>query len=929
MSCPTDIKTQVETLDPSLTPKDKNFRQTMKNTLPGDMATKEALHSTISPEIPRSPTKAKIQRSSFKLVPPVSNDLVSERAVKLVDLAKKRTLETGQTDPLIGALKNMSASERLTAIGNDIRLGQSIQNITGKTPDIYLTKAATGFPKGYKPSNIQVSGLKTLLRDIKKLQDKGEFNTAADVESLFSAMMPTRKDQMDVAKIMGSHIVENAGPGEVRLSGIDGPPNGNGPSFIPDGPIDPPSGGSLTQRDTSRFIWALNKILRPVSFLESVGRELGDKELPALGYAALDGANRKSSFTIKYLSKFNAIRKQTPNADPEVVFGLLNGQFLRNEVKDLIDPLTNTAQKRLVTVADESIKLRVKPDDIRRAKMLREEIFIPAMDEAASYSGFNLRRTDSVFTHVTDIMNFLNIQKMPNELEMVLRKKNNPLPKDLTPRFFKIPENGYLPFTDADTLAEIAIRSYSSAYMRSAVQQANRLLNDQVNPLSQSLRDYITDYMARSLGAKDRIPAALGAIRFANYATHIAGSLSFPVLNTLQLSHTFAKVGSANLVKGIQGAIRFAKGGAEESKFVKDLGSIPGDVSGKFLDEIREFGRMGDSKLWRGYELTADKLGILANKSERMIRLITAFSGREAGIKQGLEGKALVDYVNNEVIRKTQYFFNVADRAPVMANPLVGTAFQFQNFNLNTMEFITRDLVMDSLIRNKDPMPLIRYAGFFTALAGPGGIPLIGEFFGPDIQDSFPSIGKMIGIDFASRTTLPITLALHKGILPDINKGFMPISPMTQRFFNIMKYFLYEKGSQEEQDALKELTRSGINVLPVIPGGLQLERIRKAIMDVGNDFKRLTNDKSTILGVTSPSAVTKRAFGFQDYMESLSREYLRDLENAVYKGDTPSSTTALQKLQVLGIERASIGMAISRGRQRAERIRERSRSRSE
>ena len=926
MACPTDIKTQITNLPNELKPGDKNFQKTMENTLPGNMAVREAINSRVSPEIPKSPVKDNIPRNKTFLHDPIPHEESLAMATKIVEMAHNKSKETGILDPILGALKDKNPAERIKMISNDLRIARSIKDITKKNPDMYLRKSQTGLPKGFKPTRAQVDNLKALARDIKKLKDSDDgFESAADIDSLFTGMMPSKQDQAQMAAILRSHVVENAGKGEVRLSGLDGPPGGGGPEFVTGGPIDPEFGGSLTQRDTSRVLWLMNKILRPVSFLESVGKELGDKEIPALGHLALDGSLRKSSFNQKYLHKLKAINQTTPNADPERVFGILNGQFVRNEVKVMKDPITGQESSRLVTVADDSVRQNLTPDDLRRAKRLREEIFIPAMKEAAQYSGFQFKETDSVFTHLMEIHEFLGVKKMPEDLVQTLRRKNAPIPKDITPRFFNIPERGHLPTTDSDALAELAIRSYSSSFLKPAVQQANRLLSDRVNPLSDNLKEYITDHMARVLGDKDRLPPLLGAVRYANFAHMIAGSLSFPVANTLQLGHTFAKVGATKFVKGIQGAIKFAKGDEDAVNFVNELHSIPGDVSGKFIEEIREFSRL--PQFMQKYENFTDKINYLGNKSERMVRLVTAFAGREEALAKGLQGKAVVDYVNNEVIRKTQFFYNVADRAPVMSNPVVGTLFQFQNYSLSTLEFIIRDLVGESLAKQKNPMPLLRYVGIMSALAGPQGVPLIGEFFDQETQDSFPSLGKLIGIDLASKTRLPISLDPRRGVsgMFEVEKGLMPISPSTQKILAIGKYLLYPKGSQQEEDALKELTRSGLNVLPAIPGGLQMERFRKAAEDIGNDFKKFSYDKKHFLSQSSAQATAKRALGFQDHAEAISRNYLTELEDGVFSGDTQKSTNAILKLNMMGIERSTISFAIRRGRQRSQTVDRRSR----
>jgi hypothetical protein len=925
MACPTDLKTQIQNIPDQLKPADKNFQQTMKNTLPGDMGITESLNMKVSPEIPRVPVKENIPRSKTLLHEPIPHEEALATATKVMEIAHNKSLDTGILDPILGSLQGKPLAERLKIIGNDIRISRSVKDILKVNPDIYQRKNQTGLPKGFKPNPKQINSLKILARDIKKLQDSRDgFESATDIESFFTGMMPNKTDQAQMHKILRSHVVENAGKGEVRISGMDGPPGGGGPEFISGGPLDPEGGGgSLTQRETSRFLWMLNKVLRPVSFLESVGRELKDPQLPALGHSALDGSLRKSSFNQKYLHKLKAINNDTPNADPERVFGILNGQFVRNEVKIIKDPITGKDDGRLVTVADDTLRAKLTTDDIKRARRLKDEIFLPAMKESSQYSGFNMKETDSVFTHIMDIHKFLGIQKVPHEIESVLRRRNAPIPKDITPRFFNIPERGHLPTTDSDALAEMAIRSYSSAFYRPTVQQANHLLSDRVNPLSNNLKEYIQDYMGRVLGDKDRLPPLLGAVRFANFAHFIAGSLSFPITNTLQLTHTFAKVGATKFVNGVRGAIKFAKGDADAVRFVEDLHSIPGDTSGKFLDEIREFQRI--PKFMQQYERVTDILNYFGNKSERMVRLVTAFAGREEAIEKGLTGRAITDYVNNEVIRKTQFFFTAADRSPLMSNPVVGTLFQFQNYTFNTLEFIIRDLVGDQLAKNKNPMPLLRYVGAMTALAGPQGIPLIGDFFDADTQDAFPSVGKMIGIDLSSKTSLPISLNLRKGILPDISKGFLPIAPSTQKILQIGKYFMYPEGSQEEKDALMELTRSGINILPAVPGGLQLERIRQAVKDVGNDFKKYSQNEKHFLSVTSPGAVAKRSLGFQDQAEALSKSYLDELEDGVFRGNPAKSTNAILKLNMLGIERSTISFTIRRGRQRAGVVEERNR----
>jgi len=231
------------------------------------------------------------------------------------------------------------------------------------------------------------------------------------------------------------------------------------------------------------------------------------------------------------------------------------------------------------------------------------------------------------------------------------------------------------------------------------------------------------------------------------------------------------------------------------------------------------------------------------------------------------------------------------------------------------MDFLVRDLVVNELIRGKNPMPLIRYAGIMTALAGPAGIPIVGEFFGPDIQASLPSLGRLIGVDLAARTTLPVP--------SDIKRGQLPVAPIVQRVWTIGKYLFFPEGSPERESALRELTRNMWTALPGIPGGIQAQRTHRWIELIGDDFKKMSTDKKFVNRMSSPGAAVRGFFGFQEFSESLSRRYVENLADAVASEDTKGAVDALGKISLLGIDRATVKFAIDRGKKRRRAIRRR------
>ena len=113
--------------------------------------------------------------------------------------------------------------------------------------------------------------------------------------------------------------------------------------------------------------------------------------------------------------------------------------------------------------------------------------------------------------------------------------------------------------------------------------------------------------------------------------------------------------------------------------------------------------------------------------AERINRGAAYFGGKSKALSMGKTEEQAIEYAK-EIVRKTQFLFDVVDTPIGLSSDIMKTLFQMQTFTVKQTEFLAE------MAMNKDIMGLARYS-----IAGLAFVYTIGKAFGMEPKDLIPT----------------------------------------------------------------------------------------------------------------------------------------------------------------------------------------------
>lgn len=400
------------------------------------------------------------------------------------------------------------------------------------------------------------------------------------------------------------------------------------------------------------------------------------------------------------------------------------------------------------------------------------------------------KRITNYITHIFD-RDFLNKEFDP-DLAKLIRDK--------------VPGSVYDPFT----LQRLGALGYKEdtwqaldAYVKRATRkvhmdQALEQVSKKADSLEQSQFDYVKNYVARvnmrptdwdnlldnfikqtpigyKFGARPTTAITRG-IRQAVYRGTLGLNIGSAVKNLTQGANTFAKLGPSYTLLGYTRTLKHLLTGSDE---LEKVGVLSSDlIQDRTINATRKFWENLDKGLWFFFD-TAEKIN----------RGAAYFGGKAAALKKGASEQQAIE-IAKKLVRDTQFTFGSVDTPVLLQSDMAKMLSQFQSYNVKQIEFLSE------MIKNKEFGGLIRYL-----LASMTMVYTVGKAIGMEPKDLIPTVRVANSPFFNLAGDVKDTLLN----LPD-------------------KY----GNEQTAEDRFKTFKK---DVVPFIPGGVQIKKTSGALMD--------------------------------------------------------------------------------------------------
>lgn len=242
------------------------------------------------------------------------------------------------------------------------------------------------------------------------------------------------------------------------------------------------------------------------------------------------------------------------------------------------------------------------------------------------------------------------------------------------------------------------------------------------------------------------------------------------IKNLTQGVNTYAKLGEKYTLLGYAKLFKNFR-----SKELEEVGVLTNDlIQDRTISATKKFMEKVDRGLFLLFEL-----------AEKINRGSAYYGAKTKALSEGLDEPSAIDYAK-KIVRDTQFTFGAIDTPPILQSDIGKTLLQFQSFNIKQAEFL------GEMIGSKDVAGLLRWTLASLAVVG--------------------TVGKALGMK-------------PQDLIPSVRVGGSPLFTLANDVGGALTGSRDQYGNVPSIDS--RLKRIGNDVIPFIPGGVQLKKIAK------------------------------------------------------------------------------------------------------
>ncbi len=262
------------------------------------------------------------------------------------------------------------------------------------------------------------------------------------------------------------------------------------------------------------------------------------------------------------------------------------------------------------------------------------------------------------------------------------------------------------------------------------------------------------------------------------------------IKNLTQGVNTYAKLGEKYTLIGYAKLFKNFR-----SNELKDVGVLTNDlIQDRTISSTKKFMETVDKGLFSLFEL-----------AEKINRGSAYYGAKSKALAEGLDEQAAIDFAK-KIVRDTQFTFGSIDTPPILQSDIGKTLLQFQSFNIKQAEFL------GEMVAAKDVAGLLRWT-----LASLAVVSTVGKALGMKPQD----------------------------LIPSVRVGGSPLFTLANDIGGVITQGRDQYGNVPSMGS--RLKKIGNDVIPFIPGGVQLKKISKGSL--------VSSVKPSIPQVPTPSPI--------------------------------------------------------------------------
>ena len=425
----------------------------------------------------------------------------------------------------------------------------------------------------------------------------------------------------------------------------------------------------------------------------------------------------------------------------------------------------------------------------------------------------------------------------------------------------RVPGSVYDPFTE-QRLGKMGYVEDTWRALDAYVKRATRKVNmdpslestaQVANQLEQSQYDYVKAYLDKVNMRPDKLDnlfdnwiKSVAGYRFGQrpvaalskgarqmvYRGTLGLNIGSAVRNLTQGANTYAKLGEKYTVIGYMKALKAIAGGSDELENVlkQDI------IEDRSISATRKFWEKTDKGLFFFFE-----------QAEKINRGAAYFGAKSKALSKGLDEAQAIEYAK-KIVRDTQFTFGRVDTPVALQNDVVKLLTQFQSYNIKQTEFLAE------MVKNKEYVGVIRWLGASMFMIS--------------------SIGKLIGME-------------PKDIIPSFRIGNSPLFELGKDALGAATGAPDQYGN--EQDLGDRLRTFGDDLVPLVPGGVQIKKTVGGLVDTGRGYAGTTQGNVKFpVGQDPVTRVRAGLFGTnrlpeaQEYYKNKTRP-LSEKQSEVYR----------------------------------------------
>ncbi len=242
------------------------------------------------------------------------------------------------------------------------------------------------------------------------------------------------------------------------------------------------------------------------------------------------------------------------------------------------------------------------------------------------------------------------------------------------------------------------------------------------------------------------------------------------IKNLTQGVNTYAKLGEKYTLIGYTNLFKNFR-----SKELEQAGVLTNDL-------IQDRTLSATKKLW---ERVDRGLFSLFETAEKINRGAAYYGAKAKALNQGLDEGTAIDFAK-KMVRDTQFTFGAIDTPPILQSDIGKTLLQFQSFNIKQAEFL------GEMVAQKDVAGLLRWTLASLAVMG--------------------TVGQAIGMK-------------PQDLIPTVRVGGSPLFTLANDIGGAITQARDQYGNVPSMQS--RLKRVGNDIVPFIPGGVQLKKLSK------------------------------------------------------------------------------------------------------